>query len=163
MRAFENYTIYDNQAEYKNIMICTDAGGGIIVGKVSPRKASNLATTHNKIRLLLKKIQKVRPNQKRGEKNEGINKHYSFFGHGKDPLKSGTLSENVFKNNVSEDVTADMSEKTSVVAGRLERIGHTLIYKCDGHKDFMAARDHLSLPTVGRGQNSAATQVSVCL
>ena len=81
VESIENYTIYDNQDEYEDIMIRNEDDGGILVGKVSPRKASTLAKTQNKTRLLLKKIQKVKPNQKRGERNR-----YSFFGHRKDPL-----------------------------------------------------------------------------
>ena len=93
IESIANYTIYDNQSEYEDIVIRDEDDGGIIVGKVSPCKASTPAKTQNKTQLLLKQIQKVKPNQKREEKNGGINEHYSFFGHRKDPLKSGTLSE----------------------------------------------------------------------
>ena len=130
-------------------MIRDEEDGGIIVGIVSPRKASTPEKTQNKTRLLLKQIQKVKPNQKRGEKNGGINEQYSFFGHRKDPLKSGTLSEYVPRLFLRMWLRMHL-KKSSVVADRLEMIGHTLIYKCDDHKDFMAARDHLALPTIGR-------------
>ena len=66
------YTIYDNQSKNEDIVICDEDDGGMIVGKVSPRKASTPAKTQNKTRLLLKKIQKVKPNQKRGEKKMGV-------------------------------------------------------------------------------------------
>ena len=45
IESIENYTIYDNQAEYEDIMIRDEEDGGIIVGKVSPCKASTPAKT----------------------------------------------------------------------------------------------------------------------
>ena len=98
--SMSGYDIYDTHGHLNDLMIFDKTDNEIIVGKVSTRKANNHSAYNENTRQLMVDIPGVKPKAKRGQQTDGVSKHYSFFGHRKDPLNSGELGEYCLKKIV---------------------------------------------------------------
>ena len=154
------YSIYDTVGDLNDLMIFDKNDKQMIVGKVSTRKAKNHSSYHHKTRQLMADIPAVKPKAKRGKKTNGVSKHYSFFGHRKDPLKSGELGEYFFKKTTPTEKKDAVTQGIATVRRQMEEMGHTLIHRLQDHKDFLVVMRKLDLPSVAGTSRSVATQFS---
>ena len=158
--SMSGYDIFDTVGGLNDLMLFDKTDHGMIVGKVSSRKANNHSASNEKTRQLMVDIPGVKPKAKRGQQTDGVSKHYSFFGHRKDPLYSGELGEYCFKKNCSNEKIKNVTAGIATLCCQMEEMGQTLIRRLECHTQFKRVKKALNLPSVGGGERSLATQFS---
>ncbi len=172
---FKEYTIYDNTPagnqgidSIRHLILVDNSTNDFIIGKVARRQCEECMGGNkgwDKVREILKKMLKVKPNVGRGVSNGSVNEAYKIFGYRKDPLSS-RIGEYTFKKGVDVELQEDLIEGIAKLCFDLEtassRIGNGLVES----REYKEVKDFTKTPSVAgrngkREQEKFATAFSI--
>ena len=102
----------------------------------------------------------VKPNLRRGKKNNGMISQYGCFGLDKDPLKSGVLSEYAYKWGTPQHVIEHADQMITGLVRKMEKIGNVLLSQMPELEHYLKWKHVLDLPSVFGLKGRIAVQFS---
>ena len=163
--SIEGFTVYDNyngraHDSDRHLIAFDKENGDFLFGKVAPRQATSYTGTKknwNKVRKLLVKVLKLKPDVGRGDGRSGYNDAYKIYGYRKDP-KGKTVKKYSFKGKDKEENTKN-EEEVGELADRMEAASERISIGLKETEIYDNLKKKIKLPTFRKGRRATAFSI----
>ena len=164
MEDTSDYTVIDNINPQSDVVVLDKEDDCFVVAKMAPIKSQMEGGVRqlywNRIRRNMSLALSVKPNIRRGKKNNGTSSRYGCSGLRKEPLTSGILGEYAYKKGTSQLLIDHVNEMITGLVRKMEKIGNILVSQMPEMNHYLKWKDMLDLPSVSGMKDGIAVQFS---